>query len=190
MYEQNQENNNTVVDYPGTKTSDFIYECLESVAQSLILITMLFVFIFVRVQVDGESMENTLHHQDNLIIKKWNYTPQNGDIVAISRGQYLNKPIIKRVIATEGQTLKIDFETGKVMVNGEVIDEPYIKERMTETGDNDIPEVIPEGYTFVMGDNRNDSADSRFRIIGLIDNNNIVGKAIFRVYPFDRWGRL
>ncbi len=190
MYEQDQNNNNAVIDYPGTKTSDFIYECLESVAQSLILVTILFVFIFIRVQVDGQSMENTLHHKDQLIVRKWNYTPQNGDIVAISRGQYFNKPIIKRVIATEGQTLKIDFETGKVMVNGKVIDEPYIKEVMTETGDNKIPEVVPEGYTFVMGDNRNNSADSRFRVIGLIDNKTIVGRAIFRIYPFDSFGKL
>ena len=76
------------------------------------------------------------------------------------------------------------------MVNGKVIDEPYIKETMTETGDNEIPEVIPEGYTFVMGDNRNNSSDSRFRIIGLIDNKTIVGKAIFRIYPFDSFGKL
>ena len=178
------------IDNSGTKSSDFIFECLESVSQPLILIVILLTFVFSRVSVDGKSMDDTLQHGDRLIIRRWNYEPKNGDIIAISRGQYYNLPIIKRVIATEGQTLKIDFETGKVTVNGVVIDEPYIKEKMTETGDNEIPEVIPEGYTFVMGDNRNKSTDSRDRIIGLIDNNNIVGKAIFRTFPFDRVGRL
>ncbi len=181
---ENQVNN------PGTKSSNFIYEWLDAISQPLIVVVVLLTFIFMIVGVDGESMTNTLGDGDKVIITKWNYVPQNGDIVVISRGQHLNIPIIKRVIATQGQTLKIDFETGKVMVNGKVIDEPYIKERMTETGDNEIPEVIPEGYTFVMGDNRNDSSDSRFKNVGLIDNNNIVGKAIFRIYPFDHFGAL
>ena len=97
-------------------------------------------------------------------------------------------PIIKRVIATEGQTFSIDFSDGSVMVDGKKLDEPYIKERMWLQGDGEIPRVIPKGHCFVMGDNRNGSLDSRFKEVGLIPNEKIIGKASWIVYPFDRFG--
>lgn len=135
-------------------------------------------------------MMDTLHDKDRLIVTNFLYKPDNGDIVVISHGQNLNKPIIKRVIATEGQSLKIDFQKGIVSVNGAVIDEPYIKALTTKQGDAEIPEVIPEGMVFVMGDNRNHSTDSRFSTVGLIPVTNIIGKAQFRISPFSSFGKI
>ena len=175
---------------PAGEFSAFCFEWLESVIQAIILVVFLMTFIFRYMSVVGDSMRETLHDGDKLIVSRWNYTPDNGDIIAISRGQQVNKPIIKRVIATEGQTLSIDFSTGTVIVDGSVVDESYIREPMTTRGDAEIPSVIPKGYTFVMGDNRNYSADSRYKEVGLIDNRNIIGKAVFRIFPFSKVGYI
>ena len=120
------------------------------------------------------------------------YTPNNNDIIVISHGAAYQNPIIKRVIATEGQSLKLDYENEQVIVNGIVIDEPYIKETtFSENFSNyDIPEVIPEGKIFVMGDNRRVSLDSRNSKIGLIDVSDVIGKAQFVAFPFNHFGYL
>ena len=97
---------------------------------------------------------------------------------------------IKRIIAKGGQTFDINFDTGEVTVDGVVLDEPYIKEitRLKEGGE--IPSVIPEGYFFVMGDNRNHSSDSRSYKVGLVSEDQIVGKAEFILFPFNRIGKI
>ncbi|MBQ7521572.1 MAG: signal peptidase I [Clostridia bacterium] len=166
------------------------YEWLHTFIIAIALVVLVLTFIFRLVDVDGESMMDTLHDKDRLIVTNFLYKPDNGDIVVISHGQNLNKPIIKRVIATEGQSLKIDFQKGIVSVNGAVIDEPYIKALTTKQGDAEIPEVIPEGMVFVMGDNRNHSTDSRFSAVGLIPVTNIIGKAQFRISPFSSFGKI
>lgn len=175
---------------PAGKFSSFFFEWLECIIQAVILIVILMTFVFRIVTVEGESMRDTLYSGDRLVVWRWNYVPKDGDIVVISRGQFVDKPIIKRVIATEGQTLEINFSDGKVKVDGKILDEKYIKEPMWLQGDADIPYVIPKGYSFVMGDNRNRSADSRFVEVGLIPNQNIVGKADFRIFPFKCMGRV
>ena len=175
---------------PASKFSGFCFEWLETFIQAIIIVVMLMTFAFRVVMVDGDSMRETLHHQDRLIVMRWDYTPQNGDIVVISQGEHVDHPIIKRVIATEGQSLEIDYAKGTVTVDGKVLDEPYIKEPMWRQGDAEIPKVIPKGYYFVMGDNRNNSDDSRVKRIGLIPKEHIVGKASFRVYPFNAVGPL
>lgn len=174
----------------GTTLTESCYEWLHTLIFALVVIMLLLTFVFRLITVDGESMMDTLHDQDKVVITNFLYTPHDGDVVVISHGQILNKPIIKRVIATEGQTLHIDFAKGQVEVDGVVIDEPYIKDLTTKQGDAEIPEVIPEGMVFVMGDNRNHSTDSRFTQVGLIDVNNIVGKAQVVVFPFDRFKTL
>ena len=173
-----------------TNFSKFCFEWLENLVQVMVVFVFLMTFIFRVVTVDGQSMENTLFNQDRLIILRWHYVPKNGDIVVIKQGQQVNKPIIKRVIATEGQKLDIDFDAGTVTVDGVTLNESYIKERMYVRGNAKIPSVIPQGYSFVMGDNRNHSADSRFNEIGLIPHKNIVGRASFRIFPFNRIGSL
>lgn len=175
---------------PATNFSKFCFEWLENLVQVMVVFVFLMTFIFRVVTVDGQSMENTLFNQDRLIILRWHYVPKNGDIVVIKQGEMLDKPIVKRVIATEGQKLDIDFDTGTVTVDGVTLNESYIKERMYVRGNAKIPSVIPQGYSFVMGDNRNHSADSRFNEIGLIPHKNIVGRASFRIFPFNRIGSL
>lgn len=175
---------------PAGKFSGFCFEWLEILIQSIIIVVMLMTFAFRVITVDGDSMRETLHHQDRLIVMRWDYTPQNGDIVVISEGKYVDKPIIKRVIACEGQSLEIDYSKGTVTVDGKVLNETYIKEPMWQQGNVDIPKIIPKGYYFVMGDNRNNSSDSRFSEIGLIPREHIVGKASFRVFPFNAIGVL
>ncbi len=192
MYEQenkmsdNNGNLKAKVKNPASKFSAFCFEWLESIVQAIIVVVILMTFLFRVVNVSGTSMLDTLHDADKVIVLKWNYAPKSGDVVVISRGQNLDEPLIKRVIATEGQSLSIDFSDGSVTVDGVKLNETYIKEPMWLQGDGDIPAVVPKGYAFVMGDNRNHSLDSRFKDVGLIVNENIVGKASFIIFPFNR----
>ena len=128
-------NDNVGFKNPASKFSSFCFEWLETVIQAIIIVVMLMTFAFRVVTVDGDSMRETLHHQDRLIVMRWDYTPKNGDIVVISEGRYVDKPIIKRVIATEGQSLEIDYSKGTVTVDGKVLNETYIKEPMCRQGD-------------------------------------------------------
>ncbi len=178
--------NANIVKNPASKYSAFCFEWLESLIQALVFIAFLFAFFFRTMTVDGESMMNTLYDKDKIFVSKWSYVPKDGDVVTIVEGQRYDKPIVKRVIATEGQSLKIDFSDGSVYVDGQKLNEYYIKEPMWLQEDGDIPDVIPQGYCFVMGDNRNNSLDSRSKTIGLIDNKKIIGKVIFVFYPFNR----
>ncbi len=180
--------NNTKISNPASKFSKFCYEWSESIVQVFIIAVLLMTFLFRFFTVDGESMMNTLLNGDKVAVVRWNYEPTSGDVVVIKHGQEFDKPLIKRVIATQGQSLKIDFTEGTVFVNNNQLDESYIKEKMWLKGDNTIPSVIPEGYCFVMGDNRNNSGDSRHKMVGLIPNEDIIGQAKFIIYPFNRLG--
>ena len=166
---------------------EVVYEWMDSFVFSIILILIVFVFAFRVVGVDGESMMPTLNHGDWLTVKAINTEIKRGDIVVITQPNITNEPLIKRVIAVGGDTLDINFMTGEVKVNGEVIDEPYIKELTQNRGDFDKPIRIPEGYLFVMGDNRNESLDSRFDTIGIIDERYVLGVANARLFPFGEW---
>lgn len=183
--EQNTERSVTVKVRKGPW--EIIYEWMDSFVFSIILILLVFVFCFRVVGVDGESMMPTLNHGDWLTVRAINKEIKRGDIVIITQPNDLNKPLVKRVIAVGGDTLDINFATGAVEVNGEVIDEPYIMEQTRNKGDFDKPIKIPEGYVFVMGDNRNDSMDSRFDSIGIIDERYILGVANARMFPFGEW---
>lgn len=131
-------------------------------------------------------MVETLQNGDKLIVTNFNYTPKPNDIIVISHGKEYAEPIVKRVIATAGQTLKLDYENDRILVDGVVIDEPYldVSTFCNVEADYEIPEVIPDGMIFVMGDNRGVSMDSRDSRIGLISVDNVIGKAQFVVYPF------
>ena len=162
-----------------------VYEYAEMIIWSLLFIVLLFTFIVRVVQVSGHSMDNTLHDAEMLVAFNW-FTPQDGDIVAIAHTQGLSVPIIKRVIATEGQTVDINFENGDVKVDGKLLKEDYIRERTAVKGDVAFPVTVPKGQVFVMGDNRNRSEDSRFSDVGMVDNRYIFGKIIFRLFPINR----
>ena len=166
------------------------FEWFESLIHAIIVVVFLMSFVFRAVNVSGESMMNTLRDNDKIIISMWNYTPKNGDIVVVRHGQKVESPLIKRIIALGGQRLSIDFKKGTVRVDAKLLNEPYLRERMWLRGDAKIPEIVPEGYAFVMGDNRNNSTDSRFEEVGLIPYEDIVGKASYIIYPFDRMGKI
>lgn len=165
-----------------------VYDILRSVFISASILILIITFVFTMVIVDGRSMQHTLESGDKIIVTKMGYQPKDGDVIVVGKSEDgYSKPIVKRVIAIEGQTLKIDFENQQVIVDGKVLDEPYISSETIE-GTAEIPEVIPEGYVFVMGDNRYISMDSRYKDIGLVNVDDIVGKAVFVLFPFDRFG--
>lgn len=171
-----------------------VYEWLEAIAFALAIVVILFTFIFRVISIDGPSMESTLFEGERLIVNNLFYEPENGDIIVIvQENDYDNVPIIKRVIATAGQTLDIDESTGAVTVDGAVIDESYLDadKILTDAGDSfEYPIVVEEGCVFVLGDNRQNSFDSRDKRLGFVKLENVLGKAVFRIYPFDRIGGL
>ena len=171
--------------------TSFIFEWANAFMVALIVVVLLLTFVFRQVTVSGTSMTDTLNDKDRLIISSFMYTPQYGDIVVISHGENYSDPIIKRVIATEGQSLSINYDTGEVSVDGVILDETYIKGTTIKLRNpTEIPDKIPAGYVFVMGDNREGSLDSRSAEIGLIPVENIIGKAEVRIFPLDKFGSV
>ena len=160
-----------------------VYNWLDSLVFAIILILVVFSFTLRIVGVNGDSMKPTLKNGEWLTVKAVNKTINKGDIVIVTQPNALNEPLIKRVIASGGDTIDINFKTGDVIVNGEIIDEPYIYEETHNKGNFEGPITIPEGYIFVMGDNRNDSLDSRFNVIGLIDEGYVLGVVEYRLSP-------
>ena len=171
----------------------------------LFLIYMVFTFVIPISTISGESMEPTLSDSDMLLTWSMGYKPQNGDLVIIDdetaalldeNGNVTEKDglkcrIVKRVIAMGGDTVDIDFEKGEVKVNGTFLSEDYISEATTRDSKAfTYPITIPDGYAFVMGDNRNVSKDSRHPEVGLVPVDEIVGKVLLRFFPFDNFGMV
>ena len=153
---------------------------------------MMFTFVARIIVVSGPSMENTLWGGDLILVWALGYTPRQGDVVVLTQESYQEDSIVKRVIATGGQRVDIDYNTGTVKVDGVALEERYIKEQMLVPGYGEgINHVeVPEGCIFVMGDNRNHSADSRFPAIGIVDVRCIIGHGILVIFPFHHWKGL
>lgn len=168
-----------------------VFDFIEMLALVTMSIILCFSFIFRLNTVEGPSMENTLHTGEYLFVSDLFYDPEPGDIVVIhdiTKGSYAD-PIVKRVIATAGQTVDIDFTTWTLTVDGKTVDESSYRklDGRLLTSSVDFPLTVAEGTVFVMGDNRNHSADSRLAEIGLIDERCIVGKVYARIFPFNKF---
>ncbi len=174
------------------KLSESVFEWLEIFIISVAAVFILFSFVARIAVVDGSSMYPTLSNNDKLLVRQIFYTPKQGDIIVCQSENYgLDKPLVKRIIATEGQKVRLDRENWKIYVNGFAIDEPYLVQGSGlminwEYETDEI--VVPQGHVFVLGDNRNNSLDSRFYGVGFIDERYIIGQVIYRFLPFDGFG--
>lgn len=168
------------------------FDWIESVVLALVTCVLVFTFGVRVVGVEGTSMINTLENGDRILISNLFYEPEAGDIVVLRKLSFSKDPIVKRVIATEGQVVKMDFERGVVYVDDVALDEPYVHLEMLPMRaldfnaiiDKDVGGVVvPEGHIFVLGDNRNGSQDSRDEHIGCVDNRYVMGHAFLLIYP-------
>ena len=170
-----------------------VLEWMEELMIALVLIAVIFTFVCRVVTVTGTSMVPNFHEGDRvLVVNDWNGVEQ-GDVVVIVN--VLDEPIIKRVIATEGQTVDFDYDSGTVFVDGQPVDETQFGLENGITGEPfssfellEFPQTVPEGCVFVLGDHRDRSTDSRFQSVGMVDRRNILGKVVFNLYPFSILG--
>ena len=163
------------------------YDIAEILVVSLICVVVFFTMLFRIVGVKGDSMKDTLFGGDRLILCPILTSPQPGDIVVVNR--YTDEPLIKRVIGVAGDTVEIDETAHCVLLNGDPLDEPYVH-YPTPAYDMTEAVTVPEGYVIVMGDHRNESHDSRASDIGLVSVEDIVGRAVFRIWPLNRIGSV
>ena len=162
-----------------------LYEWVQALVCSVLAVVVVFTFVIRLIGVDGHSMVPTLQDGDRLLVlnSMLYHDYQAGDIVVLRNSSFLDEPIVKRVIATEGQVVDIDFVTGSVYVDGILLKEDYINElTFTEEG-MEFPLIVPEGSIFVMGDNRNHSNDSRDSRLGTVDTRYVIGKAVLLAFP-------
>ncbi len=162
-----------------------LFDWIQCIVTAILCGILIFVFIGRIIGVDGSSMVPTLENGDRVILSNLFFTPKYGDIVVLKTDNPLfeDHPLVKRVIATAGQTIDIDFRKGEVSIDGYVIEEPYIADLTRESEDFDGPVTVPEGFVFVMGDNRNKSTDSRSSTVGLVDTRQILGKVYWVIIP-------
>ncbi|NLX78749.1 MAG: signal peptidase I [Clostridiales bacterium] len=161
----------------------YVYDFFGSISGALFTVFIVFTFLFRMVDVDGDSMLNTLSDGDWLCISSLYFEPEYGDIVIISRENTNEPPIVKRIIGKENDVIDIDFHNNTVSVNGKILDEPYVSTPTQRSFDVSFPLTVPENCVFVLGDNRNHSLDSRSSLVGCVDENRILGKVLVRLTP-------
>ena len=176
-----------------------LYEWLQLFLGCVVAAVVLFNCVARLTRVDGASMDNTLQNGEIMLIWSLGYTPEQGDIVVLNKTSVLlphwtePRAIVKRVVATGGQTVDIDYASGTVYVDGSPLDEPYIREEMRLPFGPTMQGThweVPEGSVFVMGDNRNNSTDSRDTQLGPVDADYILGKAVLALWPISRFGTV
>ena len=162
----------------GANTRAEVYDWIQCIVFALVFCVLLFVFGARMVNVVGHSMVPTLEQNDKVIISNLFYHPKQGDIVVLRKQTLMDEPIVKRIIATEGQTVDIDFDDGEPYVNAPVHDRENFEGKIT----------VPKGSVFVMGDNRNASTDSRDARLGCVDTRYIMGRVYFTLFPVKNIG--
>ncbi len=172
---------------PAGVVMKYLYDTVDSIKGAVLVVFLVFALCIRVVGVDGDSMNPTLNSGDWLAVNSALTDFDRGDIVVVAQPWERNVPIIKRVIAVGGDTIDINFRTHEVFVNGVLIDEPYIAQPTSLRYDVEFPLTVDEDKLFVMGDNRNDSLDSRSSTIGLIDERYVLGKAFLRFLPSFAW---
>ena len=176
-----------------------LYEWLQMFLGCVVAAVVLFNCVARLIRVDGGSMNNTLQDGEIMLTLSLGYTPVQGDIVVLNKTPVLlsgwpePRAIVKRVIAVGGQTVDIDYNAGLVYVDGQPLDEPYLPEEMYLPASPTMQQThweVPEGSVFVMGDNRNNSTDSRDVQLGPIDTDYILGKAVLALWPAECFGAV
>ena len=171
----------------GERSRKEIYDWIHCLSIALIICVVIFAFFIRLIDVRGTSMNPTLNNGDKMLVSGLFYSPKAGDVVVFKKDEYdPERALVKRVIATEGQVINIDFDEGIVYVDGEPIVEDYILEPTTNKLDFIGPQTVPDGCVYVMGDNRNASTDSRKKEIGMVDSRLILGRAYFVIYPLNQ----
>ena len=175
----------------GERSRKEIYDWIHCLSIALIICVVIFAFFIRLIDVRGTSMNPTLNNGDKMLVSGLFYSPKAGDVVVFKKDEYdPERALVKRVIATEGQVINIDFDEGIVYVDGEPIVEDYILEPTTNKLDFIGPQTVPDGCVFVMGDNRNASTDSRHEMVGPIDEDYILGKVVFALWPLEKFGPM
>lgn len=169
--------------------SSTLFDWAESLVIAVLLVVVLFTFICRIVIVDGHSMESTLHHGQLMLVSAIGYEEEHGDIIVLHNE--FHGPIVKRIIATEGDVVDIDFDNAQVYLNGEALDEPYLDDfSYFDYEGIDFPQTVPEDCVFVLGDNRTGSTDSRSPLVGMVHESAVIGKVYFTIFPFDSFGAV
>lgn len=169
---------------PQERSGKELYDWMQNLITAMVVCVIVFIFFIRVIDVRGTSMNPTLNNGDKMLVSNLFYSPKAGDVVVFKKNEYdPDKALVKRVIATEGQEINIDFDQGIVYVDGVPLEEDYIMELTHNKIDFIGPKTVPEGCVFVMGDNRNASTDSRKNEIGMVDTRLILGKAYMVIYP-------
>ena len=182
-----------------------LFEWLQLLVIVLVVIVGVFTFLGSVIGVDGSSMYPTLHNGDLMLVRRIAYTPTQGDVVVLRKdGTFDNEALVKRIIATGGQTVYIDYDTNTITVDGQVLDESYLNYEYDSSYGSDYmadltyldPQyvdrefTVPEGCVFVCGDNRNHSSDSRSAALGMVDERYVIGEVLLVFFPLNHFGLI
>ncbi len=169
----------------GKPAGYWVYDFLRPLVTAFVVVTILLTFFTPLVSVEGESMRETLQNGDRIVaLRPWlGGEIKRGDVVIVRQESFDRDPIIKRVVAVGGETVDIDFTLGVVSVDGEQLEEPYIRELTFLDEGVEFPLTVEEGHLFLLGDNRNNSTDSRYPAIGTVALDRVIGKAMVLLFP-------
>ena len=181
---------NQPIEKKNTRANE-LYEWVEMLGLALVVVVFVFTFLLRVVTISGPSMTPTLLDGQRVIVSNFLYEPKGGDVVVFTLREQ-SEPFIKRIIATDGQTVDFDPDTARLIVDGQPLDEPYINEVMNDShlwyNESYFPVTVGEDQYFACGDNRNHSWDSRYQAVGGVDREEIVGRALLVLFPFSDFG--